>query len=150
MSVVVRIADSNQTSRQVRKVPNPEVAILDRSGGQLAPAPRFVGRSQALIFGEFYSNRDRRASTLFRSPIALRLLRQVATLCGIRLGGKMTGVLDHYLVDPEISLCRLRSSGDAAWESQATATEPPADPATLSRPSSGRRLSPGSATRRGA
>jgi hypothetical protein len=43
----------------------------------------------------------------------------------------MTGVLDHYLVDPEISLCRLRSSGDAAWESQATATEPPADPDTV-------------------
>jgi hypothetical protein len=30
----------------------------------------------------------------------------------------MTGVLDHYLVDPEISLCRLRSSGDAACRLQ--------------------------------
>ena len=97
-------ADIAESACDVRKVPNPEVAILDRSGGQLARAPRFAGRSQALIFGEFYLNRDRRVSTLFRSPIALRLLRQVATLCGLPLGGKMTGVLDQYLVDPEISL----------------------------------------------
>ena len=143
-------ADIAESACDVRKVPNPEVASLDRSGGQLARAPRFAGRSQALIFGQFYLNRDRRVSTLFRSPIALRLLRQVATLCGLPLGGKMTGVLDQYLVDPEISLCRLRSSRGCGLGIPGYSDRAACRRSNTVRPSSGRRRPPRSATRRGA
>jgi hypothetical protein len=45
---------------------------------------------------------------------------------------------------------RRSEQGEAARESKTTATEPPANPATLSRPSSGRRLPPGRAARRDA
>jgi hypothetical protein len=45
---------------------------------------------------------------------------------------------------------RRSEQGEAARESKTTATEPPANPATLSRPSMGRRLPSGCAARRGA